>query len=121
MSPDGVGSVTMNVSDNLPLPASKTKSYLGAVRAADALKETAEAATQSMREAQVVVGFLQFGTDTNTPDTTANVGSFVVSQETTYNQQDGGGITDLSDLIDPGATDRFWRSGERREQCHCYR
>jgi hypothetical protein len=103
LSPDGVGSVTMNVSDNLPLPASKTKSYLGAVRAADALKETAEAAELSMREAQVVTDFMQFGVDENDPDTTANVGSFMVSQETTYNKQDGTGATVLSDLIAPGA------------------
>ena len=53
----GGGGVTMNVSDNLPLPAVAMKSYPNAVRIASALKETP---TKNNPKTTVASGFLSF-------------------------------------------------------------
>jgi hypothetical protein len=101
----GGGGVTMNVSDNLPLPATKMKSYPGAVRLASALKE---ATTKSMPTATVASEFLSFegnvDDDNNANDTMqeATVGSFTVSVDDELRNAQNGAMVTVANLYAAG-------------------
>ena len=84
VSMDG-GGVTMNVSDNLPLPAAHSESYSGAVAIASALEETATANTPKATVASSFLGFEgELLNQETTDDTTqmATVGTFMTSVDT---------------------------------------
>ena len=102
VSADMAGSVTMNVSDNLPLPATHTESYPGAVRVAAALKETA---TMNMPIATVASKFLSFSDGAGGTMQEATVGSFMVGMEMMRLAADDAGAVEARDLYAAGTNE----------------
>ena len=103
----GGGGVTMNVSDNIPLPATSDESFMNAIRIGSALKETPVKNTPT---ATVASGFLSFEgdltSDSADDDTMqmATVGSFTVSVDTTLINAQAGDPVEEANLYTAGGT-----------------
>jgi hypothetical protein len=114
VSMDG-GGVTLNVSDNLPLPATHSEGYSGAVAIASALEEMA---TASNPKATVASSFLSFEGNVMDADTTndttqqATVGSFMTSVDTDLLAADDGNAVEELDLYAVGATTANAEAGD---------
>ena len=93
------GGVALNVSDNLPLPATNNSTYSAAVRLAEALDPTV---TKETPVATVTSKFLSFadGGDTgDDPDQVATVGSLAVAADTELLNAANGTAVGDSDLF----------------------
>ena len=93
----------MNVSDNLPLPATNDASYSGAVRIAAALKPVAMATSPTATVASKFLSFADGDDEGTDPDQLATVGSFTVgmADPALINAADGTDVV-MENLIDIG-------------------